>query len=106
MKLLKRLFREEEGVTLIEYALIAALIAVVAIATIALVGEEVEAVFQNIVCLSQKKYPKGALDYDMSFDRKATPEEVDRWMQNIKEGALDTVDLPDFEAYVKHKKWT
>ena len=49
MKLLKRLFREEEGVTLIEYALIAALIAVVAIATIILVGTEIEAVFQNIL---------------------------------------------------------
>ena len=48
MKLLKRLFREEEGVTLIEYALIAALISVVAIAIIITVGENIEEIFQNI----------------------------------------------------------
>ncbi len=48
MKLLKRLFNEEEGVTLIEYALIAALISVVAIAIIITVGENIEKIFQNI----------------------------------------------------------
>ncbi len=48
MKLLKRLFSEEEGVTLIEYALIAALIAVVAIAALILVGEEVNNIFTFI----------------------------------------------------------
>ena len=48
MKLLKRLFSEEEGVTLIEYALIAALIAVVAIAALILVGAEVNNIFTFI----------------------------------------------------------
>lgn len=48
MKLFKRLFSEEEGVTLIEYALIAALIAVVAIATLILVGDEIVNIFNNI----------------------------------------------------------
>ena len=48
MKLLKRLFSEEEGVTLIEYALIAALIAVVAIITLIAVGANVNAVFDTI----------------------------------------------------------
>jgi pilus assembly protein Flp/PilA len=48
MKLLNRLFREEEGVTIIEYALIAALIAIAAIVTVGLAGEQVEAVFQFI----------------------------------------------------------
>ncbi len=48
MKLLKRLFREEEGVTALEYGLIAALIAVVIIASVALLGEELDAVFDHI----------------------------------------------------------
>ena len=48
MKLLKRLFREEEGVTLIEYALIAALIAIVAIAMITLAGNWVNNAFNAI----------------------------------------------------------
>ena len=48
MKLLKRLFREEEGVTIIEYALIAALIAIAAIVAVGLAGDEVVAVFEYI----------------------------------------------------------
>ena len=48
MKLLKRLFNEEEGVTLIEYALIAALIAVVSIAILTLVGTSVRDLFSAI----------------------------------------------------------
>ena len=48
MKLIKKLFRDEEGVTLIEYALIAALIAIVAIAMIILAGEWVNNAFNTI----------------------------------------------------------
>ena len=48
MKLFKRLFYEEEGVTLIEYALIAALIAVVSILAITAVGDSVNEVFDNV----------------------------------------------------------
>ena len=48
MKLLKRLFSEEEGVTLIEYALIAALIAIVAIVALTLVGTNLDALFSYI----------------------------------------------------------
>jgi len=49
MKLLKRLFREEEGVTLIEYGLIAALIAVVAIFALSAAGDAVVDIFNQIV---------------------------------------------------------
>jgi pilus assembly protein Flp/PilA len=49
MNLLKRLFREEEGVTLIEYALIAALIAIAAIVTLGLVGGQINALFQQVL---------------------------------------------------------
>jgi pilus assembly protein Flp/PilA len=45
---LQRFIREEEGVTAIEYALIAALIAVVIIAAVRLVGQDVNNTFQSI----------------------------------------------------------
>jgi len=48
MKLLKRLFRDEEGATMIEYALLAALISVIAILAITDVGEAVLATFEAI----------------------------------------------------------
>ena len=48
MKLLKRLFREEEGVTAIEYGLIAALIAVVIIGAVTIVGDELKEIFSSI----------------------------------------------------------
>jgi pilus assembly protein Flp/PilA len=44
----QRLVRDEEGVTAIEYGLIAALIAVVIIAAVTLVGNNLSAVFQTI----------------------------------------------------------
>jgi len=49
MKLLKRLFQEEEGVTLIEYGLIAALIAIAAIAVLTATGTQIVARFQQVV---------------------------------------------------------
>ena len=48
MKLLKRLFREEEGATAVEYGLMVALIAIVIIAAVALVGTNLQAVFERI----------------------------------------------------------
>ncbi len=46
--MLQRLLRREEGVTAIEYALIAALIAVVIVTAVALVGTSVQATFNNV----------------------------------------------------------
>lgn len=48
MKMLKRLFQEEEGVTLIEYGLIAALIAIAAIVGLTAVGTNLLALFNGI----------------------------------------------------------
>ena len=45
---LKRFVREEEGVTAIEYGLIAALIAIVIIVAVRAVGQNLSAVFNNI----------------------------------------------------------
>jgi pilus assembly protein Flp/PilA len=48
MNSIKRFVREEEGVTMVEYGLLAALIAVVCIATIKALGIELEKVFDKI----------------------------------------------------------
>lgn len=48
MKAFMRFLRDEEGVTAIEYGLIAALIAVVIILAITLVGENLNDVFENV----------------------------------------------------------
>ncbi len=48
MQLMKRFIREEDGVTAIEYGLIAALIAVVIIAAVTLVGTQLRAIFTFI----------------------------------------------------------
>ena len=42
-----RLSREETGATMLEYALIAACIAVVALSTVGLMGDEVKATFET-----------------------------------------------------------
>ena len=48
MKLLKRLFREEEGATAVEYGIMVALIAVVIITTVAALGTRLDGVFQTV----------------------------------------------------------
>ncbi len=47
-QLMQRFIREEDGVTAIEYGLIAALIAVVIIAAVTLVGTELEKTFNYV----------------------------------------------------------
>ena len=48
MILLKRLFREEEGASMVEYGLLVALIAVVAAVGAALLGLEIDALFDRV----------------------------------------------------------
>lgn len=48
-KLLKKLYRAEEGATMVEYGLMVALIAVIAIATVTALGVAVDGAFQSIV---------------------------------------------------------
>jgi pilus assembly protein Flp/PilA len=48
MKSIIKFMREEDGVTAIEYGLIAALIAVVIIASVTTVGEALKAIFEHI----------------------------------------------------------
>ena len=48
MERIKRFFRDEDGVTAIEYGLIAALVAVVIIAALLVLGTSLSSVFQYI----------------------------------------------------------
>jgi pilus assembly protein Flp/PilA len=48
MEKIKRFFRDEEGVTAIEYGLIAALIALVIIGAVGLVGTNLNTAFTNV----------------------------------------------------------
>jgi len=48
IQFIKKFWQEEEGVTAIEYGLIAALIAVVIIASVGFVGDNLVLVFENI----------------------------------------------------------
>lgn len=48
LEIMKRFVRDEEGVTAIEYGLIAALIAVVIIASVESVGKALDAVFTSV----------------------------------------------------------
>jgi len=49
MKLLKRLFREEEGATAVEYGIMVAAIAAVIIAIVVTLGGQVENAFNHVV---------------------------------------------------------
>ncbi len=48
MKMIKKLFKNEEGATAIEYGLIAALIAVAAIAAMSSLGENLSNTFNSV----------------------------------------------------------
>jgi len=48
MRFLKKLIREEQGQDMVEYALLAAFISIVAIVTIRNIGPLVDAVYQNV----------------------------------------------------------
>jgi pilus assembly protein Flp/PilA len=48
IQIIRNFLSDEEGVTAIEYALIAALIAVAIIAAVTLVGTDIAAIFTNI----------------------------------------------------------
>ena len=51
MEMIKRFFKDESGATMVEYAIMVALIAIVAIIIITAVGFQVQAAFQK-VCLA------------------------------------------------------
>lgn len=48
MKLLRKLFRKEDGATAIEYGLIAALISVAIIGTVSAIGTQLDTTFSSV----------------------------------------------------------
>ena len=48
MKMLKRLIREEEGATMVEYGLLVALIAIAVIVTVTLIGRQLNVLFARV----------------------------------------------------------
>lgn len=48
MEMIKKFFKEEDGATVVEYALIVALIAVAVAATVFLLGEEIDSRFTEV----------------------------------------------------------
>ncbi len=59
MEKLMRFFKDEEGVTAIEYSLIAALIAIVIVVVVGMVGDSVNLVFANIAAVLTDAVPAG-----------------------------------------------
>jgi pilus assembly protein Flp/PilA len=49
MEMIKRFFKEEDGATLVEYAILVALIAVAVIGTVFILGGQINAAFQSVV---------------------------------------------------------
>ena len=60
MELIKNFIQEEDGVTAIEYGLIAALIAVVIIAGVSFLGTRLDALFQGVGSVVDSKIPVAA----------------------------------------------
>lgn len=56
MKLISKLYREEQGVTLIEYGLIAALIAMAAVVALGAAGEAVKEFFELLASELEDAY--------------------------------------------------
>ena len=47
--IVKRFIKEESGATMVEYAILVALIAVAVIATVTLLGKKIDSTFQNVL---------------------------------------------------------
>lgn len=47
--MMQRFMRDESGATMVEYAVLVALIAVAVIATVVLLGERIDAAFQSVI---------------------------------------------------------
>lgn len=47
--MVQRFIRDESGATMVEYAVLVALIAVAVIATVVLLGERIDAAFQSVI---------------------------------------------------------
>lgn len=64
--------------------------------------EHIRVVFQNIRWLSPSVFPKGTLDYDMSFKTNYNEQIVTEWFEKIKTGQIDidSYDVGDYTDVV------
>ena len=60
--------------------------------------EHIEIVFTYIRWLNPVKWPRGTLDYDMSFKNNYDPKNVDEWYKKILTGELVDLDIKDIDT--------
>jgi hypothetical protein len=60
--------------------------------------DHIRIVFQNIRWLSPTVYPRGTLDYDMSFRNNYNEQRISEWFEKIKTGQID-IDSFDVGEY-------
>lgn len=65
-----------------------------------LTKDHIRSVWTNIVYVNIAKHEGGSLDYDFLFKPKFKQEDIDRWMEWIKNGKLTEIGLPVQEAYM------
>lgn len=63
--------------------------------------EHVQTVFNNIIYINQNKHRGGSLDYDFAFNsNRQSKQNIDRWLENIKNGKLLEINLPIDETEI------
>ena len=82
LKMLRRLYRSEDGVTAIEYGMIAALIAVVIITAVTMVGTELTRTFDTVA----ESFPSSAETDPAETDPKGFPDPCEEGGTNCGEG--------------------
>lgn len=60
------------------------LLAILRDANVEITRDHVKDMFNNIVVTSLKSYKNGSLDYDFSFENKASNKDIDLWMDGIQ----------------------
>jgi len=56
--------------------------------------QHIQTVFMNIIYINANKNKGGSLDYDFGFDNRQSKQNLQRWLEEIKNGKLKEVDLP------------
>ena len=59
--------------------------------------EHIKTVILNVRTVNTSKYPRGSLDYDMSFKKNYTQVMLDGWFKKIQHGELDKVEITAIE---------
>ena len=57
--------------------------------------EHIKAVTINVRWLNSKKWKNGTLDYDMTFKNNCNNKDIEKWLSEINQGQLQSIDLLD-----------